>query len=90
MGRFTGLIGLVVILGVAFLVSTNRKAITAARLAVGIGAAVRLRFPRAEDGFREALSRSASIAVNALLEYAEVGQPSFCSGLWAKRADRTA
>ncbi|RYF80612.1 MAG: NupC/NupG family nucleoside CNT transporter, partial [Chitinophagaceae bacterium] len=36
MGRFTGLIGVVLILGIAFLLSNNRKAINYRLVAVGL------------------------------------------------------
>src|SRR5947207_9112605 len=72
MERFTGLIGLVVILGVAFLVSTNRKAIQPRVLLWGLTLQFGFAFLVLKTQFGK-LFQIASIAVNALLEYAEAG-----------------
>src|SRR5229473_8617224 len=72
MGRFTGLLGLVVILGVAYLLSSQRRAIRLRILAWGLG----LQFlfailvPRTDFGL---VFQAIGKGVNAMLEYAEVG-----------------
>ena len=52
MGRFTGFLGLAVILGVAWLFSTHKKEIKLRLILWGMGLAVRFRGAGAEDGFR--------------------------------------
>jgi nucleoside permease NupC len=73
LGRLTGLLGLVVILSVAWLLSTNRKAIRWQTAAWGLGlqwvfAVLVLRF----DAGERALA-AAGDAVNRMLAYAFVG-----------------
>ena len=73
MGRFTGLLGLVAILALAWLLSTNRKAIRWRTAAWGLGlqwmfAVLVLRF----DAGERALA-AAGDAVNRMLAYAFVG-----------------
>src|SRR5947209_18096563 len=72
MERFTGLLGLVVIVAVAYLFSTNRRAIQPRVLYWGLGlqfgfAFLVLKTPAAE------LFKAASVGVNHLLEYAVEG-----------------
>ena len=55
MGRFTGLLGLVVILGAAWLFSSHKRAIKLRIIALGPRTAVRLRPPGAQDRFRQAV-----------------------------------
>jgi CNT family concentrative nucleoside transporter len=72
MGRFTGLLGLVAILGVAYLFSSHRKAIRPSLLLWGLG----LQFAFAFLVLKTSVGRAfevATVAVNALLEYAETG-----------------
>src|SRR5438309_78486 len=72
MGRFTGLIGLVVILGVAYLLSNQRRAIRLRILLWGLG----LQFLFAVLVLRTDFGRvfqAIGAGVNAMLEYAEVG-----------------
>src|SRR5437660_12485063 len=72
MGRFTGLIGLVVILGVAYLLSNQRRAIRLRILAWGLG----LQFLFAILVLRTDFGlvfQAIGKGVNAMLEYAEVG-----------------
>ncbi len=72
MGRFTGLIGLVVILGVAWLFSTKRRAIQPRLLLWGLGLQFAFAFLVLKTGFGR-LFEAATVAVNALLAYAEAG-----------------
>ena len=72
MGRFTGLLGLVVILGVAYLMSSHRHSIRLRILAWGLG----LQFLFAVLVLRTDFGRvfqAIGAGVNAMLEYAEVG-----------------
>jgi CNT family concentrative nucleoside transporter len=70
--RFTGLLGLVVILAVAYLVSSNRRAIQPRVLFWGLTLQFAFAFLVLKTDFGK-LFQLASIAVNALLEYAEEG-----------------
>lgn len=72
MERFTGLLGLVAILATAYLFSSDRRKIQPRLLLWGLGSQFALAFLvlKTNVGF---LFQSASIAVNALLEYAEEG-----------------
>jgi CNT family concentrative nucleoside transporter len=72
MERFTGLLGLVAILGVAWLLSTNRRAIKPSLLLWGLGLQFTFAFLVLKTDFGK-LFHFASVAVNALLDYAEVG-----------------
>jgi CNT family concentrative nucleoside transporter len=72
MERFTGLLGLVAILGVAWLLSTNRRAIKPSLLLWGLGLQFTFAFLVLKTDFGK-LFQFASVAVNALLDYAEVG-----------------
>jgi CNT family concentrative nucleoside transporter len=72
MGRFTGLLGLVVILGVAYLLSSHRRAIRPRILMWGLG----LQFLFAVLVLRTDFGKvfqAIGAGVNAMLEYAEVG-----------------
>src|SRR5690349_4564182 len=72
MARFTGLLGLLVILAVAFLFSTNRKAVQPRMLLWGLTLQFGFAFLVLKTGFGK-LFQIASIVVNALLDYAEAG-----------------
>ncbi len=72
MGRFTGLLGLVVILGLAWGFSAHRRAIKPRLLLWGLGLQFAFAFLVLKTGFGR-LFQAASVAVNALLEYAEAG-----------------
>ena len=72
MDRFTGLLGLIVIVGGAYLFSADRKAIRPRLLAWGLGLQFTFAFLVLKTDFGK-LFQLASIAVNALLEYAEEG-----------------
>jgi concentrative nucleoside transporter, CNT family len=72
MQRFTGLLGLLVILAVAWLFSTNRRAIQPRVVIWGLTLQVGFAFLVLKTDFGK-LFELASIAVNALLVYAEKG-----------------
>jgi CNT family concentrative nucleoside transporter len=72
MERFTGLLGLVAILGAAWLLSANRRAIRPSLLVWGLGLQFSFAFLVLKTGFGK-LFQAASVAVNALIEYAEIG-----------------
>lgn len=72
MGRFTGLLGLAVILGLAWTFSAHRRAIKPKLLLWGLGLQFAFAFLVLKTGFGR-LFQAASVAVNALLEYAEAG-----------------
>ena len=78
MGRFTGLIGLVLIVGSAYLFSSSRKSIRPRLLLWGLGLQFTFAFLVLKTGFG-GLFQIASVGVNALLEYAEAGS-SFLFG----------
>lgn len=72
MERFTGVLGLLVILTLAWLFSTNRRAIQPRVIYWGLGLQIGFAFLVLKTDFGN-LFQVASIAVNALLEYAEEG-----------------
>lgn len=72
MERFTGLLGLVAILATAYLFSSDRRKIQPRLLLWGLGLQFGLAFLVLKTNFG-LIFQSASIAVNALLEYAEEG-----------------
>jgi CNT family concentrative nucleoside transporter len=83
MGRFTGLLGLAVILGVAYAFSSNRKAIRPSLLVWGLGLQFAFAFVVLKTGFGRVF-QAASAGVNALLEYAEAGSQFVFGPLGAK------
>ena len=83
MGRFTGLLGLVVILAVAYLLSNQRRAIRLRILLWGLG----LQFLFAVLVLRTDFGKvfqAIGAGVNAMLEYAEVGSEFLFGPLGAK------
>src|SRR3954463_3378608 len=72
MGRFTGLLGLVVILGVAYLFSSQRHAIRLRILLWGLGLQFAFAVLVLRTDFGK-LFQAIGAGVNAMLEYAEVG-----------------
>jgi CNT family concentrative nucleoside transporter len=83
MGRFTGLLGLIVILSVAYLCSSRRKAIRPSLLLWGLGLQFAFAFLVLKTGAGRVFE-VASVAVNALLEYAEAGSAFVFGPLGAK------
>jgi CNT family concentrative nucleoside transporter len=72
MGRFTGILGLVVILGAAWLFSNNRSKIKLKTVLWGLGLQIGFAFLILKTP-AGGVFRAASFAVSALLEYAEAG-----------------
>jgi CNT family concentrative nucleoside transporter len=72
MERLTGLLGLVSILALCYLLSTNRRLIRLRLLLWGLGLQFSFAFIVLKTDFGK-LFQAASVAVNALLEYAEEG-----------------
>ena len=85
MERFTGLLGILATLGVAWAFSTNRKAIQPKLLAWGLGLQFLFAFLVLKTDLGIAF-QAASHAVNALLEYAEAGSSFLFGPLGAKNA----
>ncbi len=83
MGRFSGLIGLVVILGAAWVFSAKRRAIRPKLLLWGLGLQFTFAFLVLKTGFGRVFE-AASVAVNALLAYAEAGSQFVFGPLGAK------
>src|SRR4029453_5459024 len=83
MGRFTGLLGLVVILGVAYLFSAHRKAIKLRILAWGLGLQFAFAVLVLRTDFGK-LFQAIGAGVNAMLGYAEVGSEFLFGPLGAK------
>lgn len=84
MERFTGLLGLVVILAVAYLISTDRRAIKRDVMLWGLGLQFLFAFLVLQTPFGE-LFKAASNTVNALLAYAEEGS-GFLFGSLSKQS----
>lgn len=72
MDRFTGLLGLLAILALCYTISTDRKAIRPRLLMWGLGLQFTFAFLVLKTDVGK-LFQAASVAVNALLEYAEQG-----------------
>jgi CNT family concentrative nucleoside transporter len=83
MERLTGLLGLVSILALCYLLSTNRRLIRLRLLLWGLGLQFTFAFLVLKTGFGR-LFQAASVAVNALLEYAEEGSRFVFGPLGAK------
>ena len=83
MGRFTGLLGLVSILALCYIISTDRKSIRPRLLFWGLGLQFAFAFLvlKTDVGL---LFQAASVAVNALLEFAEKGSEFLFGPLGAK------
>src|SRR5215472_18101724 len=83
MGRFTGLLGLVVILAVAWLFSTHRRAVRLRILAWGMGLQFLFALLVLRTNFG-LIFQTIGKGVNAMLEYAEVGSQFLFGPLGAK------
>src|SRR5713226_4700937 len=73
MGRFTGILGLLTMLGLAFAFSTNRKAIRLKTVAWGLGLQIVFAIFVLKMEIGREIFQSAGNAVNRLLSYAFVG-----------------
>lgn len=83
MGRWTGLLGLGLILAAAYLLSANRRAIRPSLILWGVGLQFAFAFIVLKTGFG-VVFQAASAGVNALLEYAEAGSQFVFGPLGAK------
>ena len=83
MGRFTGLLGLVVILAVAYLLSNQRRAIRLRILLWGLGLQFAFAVLVLRTDFGK-LFQAIGAGVNAMLGYAEVGSEFLFGPLGAK------
>ena len=83
MERFTGLIGLFLIVGGAYLFSANRSAIKPRLILWGLGLQFGFAFLVLKTNFG-LVFQAASVAVNALLDYAEEGSKFLFGPLGAK------
>ena len=73
MGRWTGILGILTMLGLAYLFSTNRRAIRLKTIAWGLGLQLALAFFVLRFDFGQRLLSRAGDGVNKLLSYAFVG-----------------
>jgi len=73
MGRFTGILGLLAMLGLAYAFSTNRKAIRAKTVAWGLGLQIVFAIFVLKIDLGRNLFQSAGAAVNRLLSYSYAG-----------------
>ena len=83
MGRFTGLLGIIVILSAAFLLSTHKRAIKLRLIAWGLGLQFAFALLVLKTDFGK-LFEAAGRAVNAMLNYAEAGSSFVFGPLGAK------
>jgi len=84
-GRFTGLLGLLFILGVAWLFSAHKRSIKLRIIAWGMGLQFAFALLVLKTGFGK-LFQAASAGVNAMLAYAEVGSTFVFGNLGSARA----
>jgi len=73
MGRFTGILGLLTMLGLAYIFSTNRRAISKKTVAWGLGLQIVFAIFVLKSSVGQILFQKAGDAVNRLLSYAFVG-----------------
>src|SRR5246127_2443628 len=73
MGRFTGILGLLTLLGLAYIFSTNRKAIRLKTVAWGLGLQIVFAIFVLKIDLGRNLFQAAGAAVNRLLSYSFVG-----------------
>jgi len=73
MGRFTGILGLLIMLGLAYLFSTNRRAIKLKTVAWGLGLQIALAFLVLRWTYGQDLIKTAGDVVNKVLSYSFVG-----------------
>ena len=73
MGRFTGILGLLIMLGLAYLFSTNRRAIKLKTVLWGLGLQIALAFLVLRWTYGQGLIKTAGDVVNKVLSYSFVG-----------------
>jgi concentrative nucleoside transporter, CNT family len=86
MGRFTGILGLLTMLGVAYALSTNRRAINKKTVAWGLGLQIVFAIFVLKIEFGRVLFQKAGDAVNRLLSYAFVGSEFVFGALGAQHS----
>src|ERR1700689_3915157 len=73
MGRFTGVLGLLTMLGLAYLMSSNRRAIKLKTIAWGLGLQLTFAYIVLKLSYGQRVLEVASDAVKKLLDYSYVG-----------------
>jgi CNT family concentrative nucleoside transporter len=86
MGRFTGILGLITMLGLAYIFSTNRKAIRLKTVGWGLGLQVAFAIFVLKVEFGRRLFQKAGDAVNWLLSFAFVGSKFVFGDLGAQHS----
>jgi len=86
MGRFTGILGLLTMLGLAYAFSTNRRAINKKTVVWGLGLQIVFAIFVLKIEFGRVLFQKAGDAVNRLLSYAFVGSKFVFGDLGAQRS----
>ncbi|MBZ5655619.1 MAG: NupC/NupG family nucleoside CNT transporter [Acidobacteriia bacterium] len=86
MGRFTGILGLITMLGLGYAFSTNRRAIRLKTVGWGLGLQVAFAIFVLKIEFGRILFQNAGDAVNRLLSYAFVGSKFVFGDLGAQRS----
>jgi CNT family concentrative nucleoside transporter len=86
MGRFTGILGLITMLGLAYIFSTNRKAIRLKTVGWGLGLQVAFAIFVLKIEFGRMLFQKAGDGVNWLLSYSFVGSKFVFGELGAQRS----
>ncbi len=86
MGRFTGILGLVTMLGLAYIFSTNRRAINKKTVAWGLGLQIVFAIFVLKIELGRVLFQKAGDAVNRLLSYAFAGSQFVFGDLGAQRS----
>ncbi|MCX6593569.1 MAG: NupC/NupG family nucleoside CNT transporter [Acidobacteria bacterium] len=87
MERFTGLLGLLAIVGAAYAFSTDRRAIRPTVVMWGLGLQFLFAFLVLKTGFGQ-IFQAASAGVNALLRYAEEGSVFLFGPILGKNSDQ--
>jgi CNT family concentrative nucleoside transporter len=86
MGRFTGILGLITMLGLAYIFSTNRKAIRLKTVGWGLGLQVAFAIFVLKIEFGRMLFQKAGDGVNRLLSYSFAGSKFVFGDLGAQRS----
>ena len=86
MGRFTGILGLITMLGLAYIFSTNRRAIRLKTVGWGLGLQIAFAIFVLKVEIGRVLFQKAGDAVNWLLSFAFVGSKFVFGDLGAQRS----
>jgi CNT family concentrative nucleoside transporter len=84
MGRFTGVLGLLTMLGLAYLMSSNRRAIKLKTVAWGLGLQITFAYIVLKLSYGQKVLHVASDAVGRLLDYSYIGSEFVFGPLGAK------